>query len=76
MIIPTSNEITIEVYFDPTDREEGWPDDIAFALKETGREDTRLFPADETRFLLTPEEAEQLANALTQAAALSRNTPR
>ena len=76
MIIPTSNEITIEVYFDPMDREEGSPDDIAFALTETGSEDTRIFPSGETRFLLTPEEAEQLANALTQAALASRNTPR
>ena len=76
MIIPTTNEITIQVYFDSQDREEGWPDDIAFVLTETGRKDTRIFPSDETRFLLTPDEAEQLAHALIQAAAASRNTPR
>ncbi len=76
MKIPTSNEITIEVYFDSQDREEGWPDDIAFVLTETGRKDTHIFPSAETRFLLTPEEAEQLASALTQASAASRNTPR
>jgi hypothetical protein len=76
MIIKTTNDINIEVYFDPSDREEGYLDDIAFVLTEEGPKDARLFPSGETRFLLTSKEAERLANALTQAAEASRKKPR
>lgn len=36
MIIQVDENISIEVYFDPADREEGYQDDIRFCLIESG----------------------------------------
>lgn len=76
MIIRIDENITIEVSFSLANREEGYEDDIRFAIRETGAKDLRIFAADETSFLLTPEQAEQLATALTKAVQESRSVPR
>jgi hypothetical protein len=76
MIIQVDDNISIEVYFDIADREQGYDDDIRFRIIERGPQNLRIFAADETSFLLTALQAEQLAQALQQAAADSTNTPR
>ncbi len=76
MIIRVDEQISIEVYFDPADREEGYEDEICFRIHESGPKDLRMFAADETSFLLTIEQAERLASALHEAAMKSRRTPR
>ena len=75
MMMRVCDTLTIDVHFDPADREEGHDDDICFALKESGPPGTRLFPADEISFLLTADQAERLASALISAAQESRQTP-
>ena len=76
MRIPVDENITIEVLFDITDREEGYEDDIRFAIHESGPREVRIFSADTTSVLLTPAQAEQLARALMEAAQDSRSIPR
>ena len=76
MIIQVDENISIQVYFRPADREEGSNDDIRFCIHESGPDSIRIFAADETSFLLTCEQAERLASALQQAAAESRSIPR
>jgi len=76
MIIQVDENISLEIYFDPADREEGFDDDIRFRIYETGPKEIKIFAADETSFLLTCEQAEQLALALRRAVADSRRTPR
>jgi hypothetical protein len=76
MMIQVDDMLTLEVSFHPANREEGYEDDIRFALKESGPKESRLFPAEELSFLLTPDQAERLAAALVGAAAESRKTPR
>ena len=76
MKIDTDQNLTIEVTFNILDREEGFEDDIRFALRETGPKDQRIFTADEVSFLLTPEQADNLATALSEAADASRRVPR
>jgi hypothetical protein len=76
MIIQVNENISIEVYFDPTDREEGYQDDIRFRLIESGPKERRIFKADRTGFLLTAKQAEKLAFALQEAATTSKNLPR
>jgi hypothetical protein len=68
--------LSLEVYFHPMLHEEGFEDDISFAVLESGPKDTRLFPADEIPFLLIPHRAERFAGALCNAAEESRNNPR
>ena len=76
MIIQVDKQIALEVYFDPADREQGFDDEIRFCIHESGPKDMRVFEADETSFLLTIEQAEELAVALQKAAAEARNLPR
>jgi hypothetical protein len=76
MIIQVDENIAVEVYFDPADREEGFEDEIRFCIHESAPENLRLFAADETSFLLTIDQAERLASALQQAAADARSLPR
>jgi hypothetical protein len=76
MIIPVYENISVEVYFDPADREEGYEDDIRFRLIESGPKERRIFKADATSFLLTTNQAEQLASALQEAANASKSLPR
>lgn len=76
MIIQVDENISIKVCFDAADREEAFDDEIRFCISESGPEEMRIFGADETSFLLTAEQAEQLASALQQAAAESRSIPR
>jgi hypothetical protein len=76
MIIQVDENISLEIYFDPTDREQGFEDEIRFRIYESGPEDLRIFAANETSFLLTCEQAERLASALQKAVTDSRGTPR
>jgi hypothetical protein len=76
MIVQINETISLEVYFDPADREQGFDDEIRFRIYESGPEDIRVFAADETSFLLTSEQAERLAAALETAAAESKSLPR
>lgn len=76
MIIQVDKQIALEVYFDPADREQGFAVEIRFCIHESGPKDMRVFGADETSFLLTIEQAEELAVALQKAAAEARNLPR
>jgi hypothetical protein len=76
MIIPVYENISVEVYFDPADREEGYEDDIRFRLIESSPKERRIFKADATGFLLTTNQAEQLASALQEAANASKSLPR
>jgi hypothetical protein len=76
MIVQVDEQISLEVYFDPADREQGSEDEIRFCIYESGPEDLRLFAADETSFLLTIDQAEGLAAALYRAAAEARSLPR
>ena len=63
------------VSFDLADREAGYEDDIRFAIANTAPPGARLFESDEIGILLTPAQAEQLAEALLEAARMSRATP-
>ena len=76
MIIQVDEYISLEVYFDPADREQGFEDEIRFRIYESGPEDFRLFAANETSFLLTCEQAERLASALHKAVTDSGCAPR
>ena len=69
MIVQVDEQTSLEVYFDPADREQGFDDEIRFRIYESGPRDMRLFEADETSFLLKIEHAEGLAAALQKAAA-------
>jgi hypothetical protein len=72
MIVQVDEQISLEVCFDPADREQGFDNEIRFRIYESGPRDMRLFEADETSFLLTIEQAEGLATALQKAAAEAR----
>jgi hypothetical protein len=76
MIIQIDENFCIEVHFDPEDREDGYQDDIRFRLSESGPKEKRIFKADMTGFLLTARQAEELANALQEAATMSKSLPR
>ena len=74
MVIQIDEQIRFEVKFDLLDREEGYDDDIRFIISETIPGPERVFAADETSLLLTPDQAELLARARLVAA--SRRIPR
>jgi hypothetical protein len=76
MMIRIDEQICFDVTFDPLDREEGYDDDIRFTIVETTTSSIRVFGADETSILLTPEQAEQLARALLAAVEASRAMPK
>jgi len=76
MIVRVDDALAIEGHCDVFDREEGYEEHIPFALVQSGPKETRLFPADELSFLLTAEQAEQLASALSRVAIESGHTPR
>jgi hypothetical protein len=75
MIIQVDETLSLNVSFDLSDREEGYEDDIRFAISDTAPKGARLFEADRISFLLTPAQAEKLAMALLEAAKESRETP-
>ena len=47
MRIQVDENISIEVYFDPADREEGYQDDIRFRLIESGPKERRIPGAEQ-----------------------------
>ena len=73
--IEIDETVRFEVSFSVLNREEGFEDDIRFAIADTAPPDMRLFEANEIGILLTPAQAEQLAAALLEAARSSRATP-
>ena len=73
--IEIDETVRFEVSFSVANREEGFEDDIRFAIADTAPPGMRLFEADEIGILLTPAQAERLAAALSEAARLSRATP-
>ena len=73
--IEIDETVRFEVSFSVLNREEGFEDDIRFAIADTAPPDMRMFESDEIGILLTPAQAEQLAAALLEAARLSRATP-
>jgi hypothetical protein len=73
--IQIDETIQFEASFSMLNREEGFEDDIRFAIADTAPPDMRLFESDEIGILLTPAQAEQLAAALLEAAQQSRATP-
>ncbi|MFC1878579.1 hypothetical protein ACFLZW_01575 [Chloroflexota bacterium] len=76
MIIQINNQISMEIYYDPIDREEGYDDDIRFVIHEGAHSSgVKMLAADEIGVLLTPTQAEQMAAALWQAAERSRSLP-
>jgi hypothetical protein len=74
-IIQIDETVRFDVSFSVLNREEGFEDDIRFAIADTAQPDMRLFAADEIGILLTPTQAEHLAAALFEAARVSRATP-
>ena len=76
MKITIDDHISFEIRFDPFDREPGYDDDIRFAIHENAPSpDFKMLTAHEIGILLTPEQAEQMAAALWQAAQQSRDVP-
>jgi hypothetical protein len=73
--IQVDETVRFEVSFSVLNREEGFEDDIRFAIADTAPPSARLFESDEIGILLTPAQAEQLAAALLEAAQQSRATP-
>ena len=74
-IIQIDEAVQFEVSFSVFNREEGFEDDIRFAIADAAPPDMRMFEADEIGILLTPTQAEHLAAALLEAARVSRATP-
>jgi hypothetical protein len=64
MIIETDNYLTFEVTFSVRNREEDFNDDIRFAMRESGPPTARILRSEECSLLLTPNQAERLAEAL------------
>ena len=69
------NHLSIEVSFSTLNREPSFDDDIRISFSETRDSKIKLFKGD-TSFLVTPGQAEQLAQALLEAAEQSRNVPK
>jgi len=67
MIIETDNYLAFEVTFSLQNREEGFNDDIRLAMRESGPPTARILRADRCSLLLTPNQAERLAEALLDA---------
>ncbi len=63
------DSMVVEVFFDPSDRE--FSDNICVRVKEDCPEEERLLRAEETNIFLTPQQACQLAQALSKAAKCS-----
>ena len=73
--IEIDETVRFEVSFSVFNREEGFEDDIRFAIADTAPPGARMFEVDEIGILLTAAQAEQLAAALVEAAGVSRATP-
>ncbi|GAB4161388.1 MAG: hypothetical protein Fur0021_34510 [Candidatus Promineifilaceae bacterium] len=69
-IMLLDNSLQVEIFYEETDS--GFADNICICFMEDCTPDERLFRADETNIFLTPEQAQELATALMNAAAESR----
>ncbi len=63
------NSLHVEVFYDPSDR--AYSDNICVQVQEDCPEEERLLRAVETNIFLTPQQACQLAQALSKAAKCS-----
>ena len=75
-IIKVDNELSLEVNFNPIDREEGFQDDIRFKIIEKAPDNMKILRSNEVSFLLTTKQAEELAIALHDAVDDSNSLPR
>ena len=64
------DSLQVEVAYDAERRD--YEDTVRLIFVEHCPKDERIFKADETRIFLTPDQAEQLARGLQQAATASR----
>ena len=64
------DSLAIEIYFDKDDC--GYTDNICLKITESCQDEEKIFRHDENNLYLTPEQAEQLAKALTVAVEKSR----
>jgi hypothetical protein len=69
-----NGSLVVDVFYDPGDRE--FEDNICVCLKEFGPDEEKVLYAEETNFLLTAEQARQLADLLRQAADKSSHASR
>ncbi len=58
--------LEVSIYFEPSDSE--YDDDICICFEEFCQEEEKIFKAGETNIFLTPDQANQLAIALIEAA--------
>lgn len=66
------DSISVEVFFEETDCD--FEDNICISLIESCPDEEKIFIHDETNIYLTPDQAQQLAQALNTAAAASRRS--
>jgi hypothetical protein len=69
-----NGSLHVDVFFDPKDKQ--YEDNICVCIKEHSPDDEKVFYADETNLLITPEEARKLAELLIEAANLSSHSSR
>ncbi len=75
MIIPLLDEsLRVQVFFDEPDCD--YKDNICISFLEVCPQEEKLFIHDETNIYLTPEQAEQFAGILIEAAKQSRKATR
>lgn len=60
------NSLHVSVFYESTDSD--FDDDICIRLREKCPEDEKIFKADETNIFLTPDQANQFALLLIEAA--------
>ncbi len=66
--------VKIEIYYDPEDC--GFEDNICLTIWEDCPEEEKIFIAEETNIFLTPEQAYQLAMALSNATVAGNSAPK
>ncbi len=71
VVMLLDNSLKVEIYYDECDRD--FADSICVSFREECPDDERIFRGDETNIYLTPEQAMQLAQALSHAASACRN---
>jgi len=70
------NELSLDVNFNPIDREDGYQDDIRFKIIEKAPYNMKILKSNGVSFLLTAKQAEDLAIALHDAVDASNALPR
>ncbi len=68
-ILLLDESLEVEIFFESADC--GYEDNICLKITESCPEDEKLFMHDESHLYLTPEQAQSLVDALSQAVRLS-----